>query len=190
MYTSTPEQLHSAVSFAPSTSSLPRTLRGDVHDDEPAPEMERGEVCLGGRALASEHPLELDADRGFVTLLRLCKPHGGLGRGDEVAERFVDCGHDLSLLARWIVERRVLCVEWRSELWLPWCQFQPGTMTLKPAVQGVLAELGKVFDAWQLSRWFAEPNAWLGDRAPMALIDSAPDEVLGAARADRFVALG
>ncbi len=140
--------------------------------------------------LGGEHPYELDADKGFVTLLRHCKPHGGLGRGDEVAERFVQCGGELSLLARWIVERRVLSVEWRSELWLPWFQFQTQTMALKPVVQRVRDELGQAFDAWQLAHWFAEPNCWLSDRAPMALIDSEPEEVVNAARADRFVALG
>ncbi len=132
----------------------------------------------------------LDQDRRFADVLRAYKDVGGLGRGDEVAERFRACGGELSQLARWIVERHVLSFEWRSELWLPWFQFHPVHMTVDATTRQIAGELTGTFDGMQLARWFVEPNCWLGNRKPAALLADAPDDVRHAARTDRFVAQG
>ncbi len=140
--------------------------------------------------MAPAFGVELDRDRGFVAMLRGYKESGGLGRGDEVAERFKAAGHDVAWLARWIVERQVLSFEWRSELWLPWFQFNPADMSLRKEPQLIGTELTATFDAWHLSKWFIEPSCWLNNRRPVEVLRSDPNEVLHAARTDRFVALG
>jgi hypothetical protein len=50
--------------------------------------------------------------------------------------------------------------------------------------------LTDVLDNWTLAWWFTEPNAWLKGRRPVDMVDGQFSEVLGAARADRFVAVG
>jgi len=134
--------------------------------------------------------IEPEGERGLADLLRAYRDCGGIGRGDEVAEQFRLHDRELSGLARWIVEREVLSFEWLSELWLPWFQFDPADMSVRPQFRRVAEELRGTFDGLHLSQWFIEPNCWLGDRRPAELLLTQPEEVLQAARTDRFVALG
>lgn len=134
--------------------------------------------------------IEPDGERGLADLLRAYRDCGGIGRGDEVADRFRLHDRELSGLARWIVEREVLSFEWLSELWLPWFQFDPADMSVRPQFRRVADELRGTFDGLHLTQWFIEPNCWLGDCRPTELLLTQPEEVLQAARTDRFVALG
>lgn len=83
-----------------------------------------------------------------------------------------------------------ICFEWGNELWFPAFQFNPLDMTLRPGAAQVVAELGSVFDGWELAGWFVEPSVWLGNARPVDLISTDAESVLGAARADRFIAVG
>jgi hypothetical protein len=65
-----------------------------------------------------------------------------------------------------------------------------GGESLRPGVRQVVAELAPVFDEADIAAWLAEPNAWLGGRAPLATMSTDTANVLRAARADRFVAAG
>jgi hypothetical protein len=96
----------------------------------------------------------------------------------------------LSLLARWIVTRRVVSYVWQSEMLLPLFQFDRDDMSLRRDTSQVVAELVDTFDDWELAVWFARPNSWLRDTAPVKLIDVDQPAVLQAARADRFIAKG
>jgi len=130
-------------------------------------------------------------DRQFIEMLRGFRETGGLARGDEVAEMLHRAtGHDVSLLARWIVTKEVLSFDWQGELWLPLFQFDLATMERRENVRRVIAELSPAFDAWHLSGWFAQPNSWLSGRAPVEALAHDLPAVLQAARADRFVAMG
>ncbi|HZE92735.1 MAG TPA: hypothetical protein VE029_13655 [Rhizobacter sp.] len=134
---------------------------------------------------------KLDRDNEFVAMLHGFRESGGLARGDEVADMLQRiAGHDVSHLARWIVTREVLSFQWHRELWVPLFQFNLSDMSLKDGPRRVSAELAPAFDAWNLSRWFVQPNAWLKDRSPLQVISSDASAVFQAARADRFVALG
>ena len=96
----------------------------------------------------------------------------------------------ISMLGRWIGEQRVVSFEWRGDLVLPLFQFDRADMGVRAPVSAALNELDGAFDDWELATWFALPNAWLDDRAPVDAIDDDPEAVRQAARADRFIARG
>ena len=69
-------------------------------------------------------------------------------------------------------------------------QFDRADMTVRRHVSVILDEFEGTFDDWDLATWFALPNAWLGDDAPVDVLPLDPHGVLHAARADRFIARG
>ena len=116
---------------------------------------------------------------------------GGLLSGDEVALLLrAHSPQPLSLVARWIVTRRVVSYMWQSQTLVPMFQFDRSDMALRRGVSEVVDELADTFDDWKLAAWFAEPNSWLAGAAPVDLIDTDQPAVRQAARADRFIARG
>lgn len=132
-----------------------------------------------------------DADARASEVLHAFRRTGGLVSGDELT--FLLRGRTsqpISMLARWIVERRVVNFGWQGEYLLPMFQFDRADMTLRRPVSAVLDEFDGTFDDWDLATWFALPNAWLGNQAPVDVLPLDPHAVLEAARADRFIARG
>lgn len=116
---------------------------------------------------------------------------GGVIGGDELMQLLRNTSDQpISLLAHWIVAHEVLTLNLDSETYLPKFQFDFDHMTVRPGVRDVIAELRAPFDDWDLARWFTRPNLWLEGRAPAQAIAASPADVLHAARADRFVAMG
>ncbi|MDP4076365.1 antitoxin Xre/MbcA/ParS toxin-binding domain-containing protein [Acidovorax sp. A1169] len=93
-------------------------------------------------------------------------------------------------LARLIAAGDVFGFEWRSTLWIPMFQFDLHNLSVRRSVRLILAELGNGFDGWARAAWFAAPNSWLQQRKPADLMSSELTDVLSAARADRFIAVG
>ncbi|PJB41164.1 MAG: hypothetical protein CO105_14635 [Comamonadaceae bacterium CG_4_9_14_3_um_filter_60_33] len=125
-------------------------------------------------------------DRQFIEMLDAYRESGGLMRLPELASLWH--GHGLSgtrRLAHWIQNRKVICFDWGSTLWLPMVQFNRSTMTLLPGFEDILAELVTVFNDSDLAQWFSVPNTWLAGRSPADALASAAPEVLLAARAER-----
>ena len=119
------------------------------------------------------------------TMQRGFKLHGGLATGDEVAGMLRARNEQpISMLARWIVGRSVVSFSWHSRIMLPLFQFHRESMCPCAGTSAVIAELVDSFDDWDLSSWFASPNAWIGGAAPAALVQSHPQCVLEAARLD------
>ena len=119
------------------------------------------------------------------------KRHGGLLRGDEVAlhmRRVLD--QPISQLARRIVAREVIKIDWRSDMLLPIFQFDPATFALRPGFGEVMAELRDLMDDWDIAHWFATPCPWLWGIQPVDVIESCRHEVFQAARAVRFALRG
>lgn len=113
---------------------------------------------------------------------------GGMASADEVVSRLArHTDQPISRLARWIVEHEVLNIQWRSQILLPWFQFDLSTMDLRPAVNSVLGELYPALSDWEICAWFAEPNAWLGGALPVDIIDRDARSVLDGARAARYL---
>jgi hypothetical protein len=121
-------------------------------------------------------------------MLRAYRRTGGLAREAEILQRAGDCrapGWRLDSISGTLV-----CFEWADRFWFPRFQFDSADMSIRPGPAKVIAELASTFDGWSLAAWFAEPNLWIGDARPVDLIDASLASVLGAARADRFIAAG
>jgi hypothetical protein len=132
-----------------------------------------------------------DADARASEVLHAFRRTGGLVSGDELT--FLLRGRTsqpISMLARWIVDRRVVSFGWHGQYLVPMFQFDRADMTVRRHVSTILDEFEGTFDDWDLATWFALPNAWLGDDAPVDVLPLDPHAVLQAARADRFIARG
>lgn len=135
---------------------------------------------------AAEHE-----DRGFIFMLDAFRTTGGVARADEFGCMLRHRNPDrLNLLARWIAAGEVVYLQWGGDYWLPLFQFDRSDLTPKPSVRRVMAQLGPVFDAWDIAMWFARANPWLHGAAPACKLEDHPLRVEQAARADRFAAAG
>ncbi len=161
------------------------------HHLSPSPRVRGGPALQDhspGSCAHSHRPASA-CDDAFVEMLGAYRGSGGLARADEVVallERGGQAG--IATLARWIVERRVIHFEWLQQTWLPWFQFKRADHQPAPVLQAVFAELGGVYDGWDMALWFARPNSALSGGAPLQLTDIDADGVLQAARADRYIA--
>ena len=116
---------------------------------------------------------------------------GGLLREDAVADALFCSASDAHwLLNRWIPGRRVLALTWLGRRLLPAFQFDFGAASVRTPTSQVLSEFETVFDDWECAQWFATSNLWLGGRPPAEMVLDDPLAVLGAARADRYIAIG
>ena len=116
---------------------------------------------------------------------------GGLSTAEDVEKMLRQCiDQPISTLAKWIVRRSIVILQWRMKTFLPLFQFDLRDMSLRPEPSAVVRELTSAFDDWELACWFSEPNSWLRGERPVERIGVDFAEVLMAARADRFVALG
>ncbi len=130
-------------------------------------------------------------DDAFVDMLGAYRGSGGLARADEVVALLERGGlAGIATLARWIVDRSVIHFEWQQQTWLPWFQFKRPGHQPDPTLRAVFAELGSVYDGWDMALWWVRPNSALAGGAPFQLIGSDVEAVLQAARADRFIAKG
>lgn len=135
--------------------------------------------------------LEIRGDNEFIAMLNAFRDSGGLSRAEDVVRRFSDeSGADMATLRGWIERRQVIGFDWEMQTWLPLFQFDRFSMTPRPELGLVFAELKAVYDPWDLAHWFARPNSSLGGRRPVDTIARDMAAVRHAARADRFVALG
>src|SRR5450432_4355597 len=130
---------------------------------------------------------ESSRDASFLMMLRAFASSGGMASDPHALARSRGPADSVATVD---TDEPAICVEWDGMLWFPTFQFEPETLSIRPVVKMVIAELKSVFDMWELAVWFCEPNLWLGDRRPVDMVDGCPDCMLGAARADRFIALG
>ena len=100
------------------------------------------------------------------------------------------CDQPISVLAHWIVDRKVVTIEWQQQTLLPLFQFQLSDMSLCEPILQVVSELSEVLNDWELALWFALPNHWLELATPVDMIEHEQPAVLLAARAERYVARG
>lgn len=117
--------------------------------------------------------------------------HGGIVGSETVTELLRrHTNQPVAMLARWIVDREVLSLEWASRMMLPLFQFDRSSAMPRPPVRKAIRELASVLDDWALALWFSRPNALLDGVAPVDAIDSDAQSVLDAARAERFLLRG
>ena len=127
----------------------------------------------------------------FSAMRQAYRRTGGLAIADDVAQRLSDrMSQPVSVVARWIVSRSVLNIQWGSQRLVPLFQFDVHGLSPRPSVAAVIRELADVFDDWELALWFVQPNPMLRGASPMDVIALDATAVLAAARAQRFVARG
>ncbi len=145
---------------------------------------------LGDEAPNERLTQEFRTDSQFMEMLEAYRQSGGLARAQEVFALFkTRSAAEPSVLARWIVKRNVISVDWQSKVWIPLFQFNREDMTLQTGIVEVLMALNPVFESWELAYWFAQPNRWLEDGGkPADLIRTDAHAVLRAACSDRFIA--
>ncbi len=116
---------------------------------------------------------------------------GGVATGSELADLMRPrVNQSISLIARWIVTRRVIAFTWRSEMFLPLFQFDLVRTCVRPGMDVLVSELSGAMDEAEVTRWFAQPNGWLGGATPADAFSTDVNSVREAARADRFIAKG
>ena len=131
------------------------------------------------------------AEHQYLAMARGYASSGGIAVCDEMVGLLRCCfDQPISVLARWIVGRAVVCFEWRATMMLPIFQLDLADMTIRPQVSDVLRELRDTFDDREVALWFAQANAWLDGRTPVDVLRSDPASVLDTARADRYIARG
>lgn len=136
------------------------------------------------------------ADDEFLRMLQLMRPLGGLLRARQVQAHFDAVGVmqsdrcGLCSIERWLDARQVFGLWWSDQLWLPMLQFDRAQWLPYPAVARVLRVLDDTFDDREIALWLITPNSWLCDLAPAALLARNDQDLIHAARADRYVARG
>ena len=131
-----------------------------------------------------------DAALQFATIDRVCGRFGGLVGGDAMAmamREFRD--QPISTLARWIVDRTVISLDWHGHVMLPMFQFDPIDLSPRSDVQSVAQALAATHPNWDVALWFAQPNALLDGEIPIDVIEHDFAAVMQAARSAASVAM-
>ena len=128
--------------------------------------------------------------RGDFTHLELIErfsEKGGLASTDELVHLMRSHWRQpISILAKWIVGRRVLSFSWHSQILLPVFQFDAPRMTPKQVIVDCSIELGELVDNEGLAAWFVRPSEWLDGRMPLDLTSEDPDLAVEAAARTRL----
>lgn len=111
------------------------------------------------------------ADRStseFPGPLSLYQRAGGVESCDALAGRLrPHVAQPVSVVAHWLVERKIVAFDWHSRTFIPLFQFSLHDMSPRADVLQVVAMLAPVFDASQLALWFVQPNTALAGATPV-----------------------
>lgn len=140
--------------------------------------------AMGQARPIADDVCDADHDAEFVALQAAFRRSGGVERADRLACAMGALPQgDAFSLDRLILSKRIFSFDWHGEVWVPLFQLDRRSLSPRSRPARVLAELRPVCDGWAILRWYARPNRWLQDLAPIDLLDSQPDQVLAAARA-------
>jgi hypothetical protein len=138
----------------------------------------------GGAAVAPRDGVDLQAQ--FVSMSNAFAPHGGMVFVDElVCSMRARVEQPISVMARRIVSREVIAIEWQHTMLVPMFQFDENSMNPRPACREILAELSEVMDDWTIALWFATCNPLLDGVPPVDMLSPGWNKALQAARAAR-----
>ena len=144
------------------------------------------------RAGATSMPKEDLASRiEFARMESAYAPHGGMLRSDEAVRHMREhWDQPISVLAKWIVARAMITIDWRYDILIPMFQIDTRSRGLRPGCREIVAELRDVMDDWDIARWFAAGNPWLAGATPVDMLAASWREAFHAARVARFIARG
>jgi hypothetical protein len=107
----------------------------------------------------------------YEAMLRFYNREGGLFTGDQLATLLSDSiEQPISVVARWIVDRRVVCLSNGVQLLLPVFQFDLPRAAIRPEVEDAVRTMRDALDDWGIASWFASANAQLDGVAPAQAI--------------------
>lgn len=151
---------------------------------------DRGPTAMASTVPLPSGQLRPERAREFARLRQVYCLHGGLLSGDEVAQ-LMRTRHPqpTSVLARLIVDRKVVNVTFEALILIPLFQFTP-QWSVHPNVIAAVGELAHVKGDWGIAEWFTEKNTSLNDSRPIDLVASSGAAVIQAARAERSIARG
>jgi hypothetical protein len=89
--------------------------------------------------------------------------------------------------ARWKKAGDIFSVQHRGKEYFPAFQFREGRP--HPTVKKALAALPARLSSWQRAFWFVSTNGWLGDKAPVDLLDD-PQAIVAAAEREGEEVIG
>ena len=134
------------------------------------------------------------ASRAVAPALKIClhdaveffDSRGGIKKGDEVASLMRrHFNQPIGLLARWIIERKVLSLRWHGDVLIPMFQFDLASMIVHAQVAMVVSELEPSWEDLRVTSWFMRSNPLLDGFTPFVALESEPLAVLQAAHATR-----
>ena len=132
-------------------------------------------------------PLRRRADMALGELIGSYGARGGLASPDEVLGLMRPYWRQpLSVLAKWIVVRKVVSFTWRTQILLPVFQFERPRMTPHQAIADCSLALVDLMGEEAFAAWFVSPGRWLGQRMPVDTLLSEPDAVVDAAGRTRL----
>lgn len=127
------------------------------------------------------------SSRGFIAMLEVYRATGGMAPGNFLCHSLQEHQRgDLGQLARLIGDRRIFVLDWRGDSWIPMFQFDADDLSCKAGPALVRAELAGLDSGWAIAYWFAQPNAQLGGRLPVEVVDLDLSAVVDAARYRAF----
>jgi hypothetical protein len=89
-----------------------------------------------------------------------------------------------------IVTGKIISFGWNQDYWIPTFQLNGYSLDVRSGPQRAITHLCDVFDGWEAATWFATPNPWLRERAPVEMVDDEEEAVANAARIARFIVTG
>lgn len=166
------------------------TTQNERWEGSPGRRTPRHQAGIAARYRQCGDP-ECRDDHQIIAMHHAFRPTGGLLSLDQVRTLFQRYGGPhADALGASIRARSVIAFEWCDEVWLPMFQFSRKELSVHKSLVSVLRELADVYDGWETASWFALPNSWLADRAPVDMLVRDLSAVWYAARVDRFIALG
>jgi hypothetical protein len=127
----------------------------------------------------------------FASMEYAYAPHGGMLHSGEAIRQMRDVwDQPISVLAKWIVARTMITITWRHDILIPMFQIDLAARALRPGCSEIIMELRDVMDDWDIARWFADGNPWLGGLTPVDMLIASWREAFHAARVARFIARG
>ncbi len=151
-------------------------MQANVHVPEPAT-----------RPPSCATPQRRRDDAALAELMAGYGAHGGLASTDEVVGLMrPHWRQPISVLAKWIIGRKVVSFMSCTQFLLPLFQFARPRMTPNEAVGDCSIELGDLMGVEAFAAWFVRPCEWLGRRMPVDLLSNDPDAVVDAAGRTRL----
>lgn len=131
-------------------------------------------------------PLRRREDAVLSELIDRYTVHGGLASPDEVIGLMRPYWRQpISILAKWIVDHKVVSFIWRSQILLPMFQFERPRMTPHESVAEAAPQLADLMDDEGVAAWFIRPCEWLRQARPVDFAAIDPVSVADAARRTR-----